>query len=855
MLDRVTTLSATAASPVTTALARRRALFAGLVGATIAAVLWLALVAVPPYSAGAISFLVLFTVTLPWSVVGFWNAAIGFLIMRFCRDPAAAVNPLAVSVRGDEPVTASTAILMCIRNESPEQVTRNLQPLMDGLVRANVAHLFHVYLLSDSSDPGVIAAETTRFDAFIAKWQGTIPVTYRRRQVNTAFKSGNIRDFCDRWGNNYDFAITLDADSFMPAETVLRLVRIAQANPSLGILQTLVVGLPSVSVFARVFQFGMRLGMRSYTLGATWWQGDCGPYWGHNAIIRLAPFIAHCRMPVLPGNGPLSGHVLSHDQVEAALMRRAGYEVRVLPVDGVSWEENPPTLMEFSRRDLRWCQGNMQYWQLLTLPGLKPVSRFQLVFAIWMYLGSPAWMAMTAIGTVLLALSEAQTGKYVPLKASAGTALFAIMMLMTFAPKIASMIDVLLTNSARRSFGGTIPFALNIATEAAFMVLLTPIIALTHTIFLYSSFCISARRQLDQPDAREPCGALAPRADKAVAADDSRLHRAGRRRHEGSERYRLRLDGHERAHFGGAVRRCNGLPSHGSFVREDRHRPHPRGKRAAGGTDAAMPAGAGGCVRRWHERRPTKTMFDSFRTVRGIVRSLRIYYGDRQHGPAMDRLYRQFVQPGDLVFDIGAHVGDRIAAFRRLGARVVAVEPQPALLRTLRLLYGGDPMVTIEAAAVGRQPGIVELNVNLDNPTVSTVSTDFIAAAANAPGWQGQAWSKRVRVPLTSLDSLIVTHGTPAFIKIDVEGFEAEALAGLTQPPQALSFEFTLIQRELALACVERCGTLGYASFNAVLGESQSFEHSDWIDAPAISRWLSALPPEANSGDVYARLA
>ena len=402
MLDRATTLSATAASPVTTSLARRRAFFAGLVGTTIAAVLWLALVAVPPYSAGAISFLVLFTVTLPWSVVGFWNAAIGFLIMRFCRDPAAAVNPLAVSVRGDEPVTASTAILMCIRNESPEQVTRNLQPLMDGLVGANVAHLFHVYLLSDSSDPGVIAAENTRFDAFIAKWQGTIPVTYRRRQVNTAFKSGNIRDFCDRWGNNYDFAITLDADSFMPAETVLRLVRIAQANPSLGILQTLVVGLPSVSVFARVFQFGMRLGMRSYTLGATWWQGDCGPYWGHNAIIRLAPFIAHCRMPLLPGNGPLSGHVLSHDQIEAALMRRAGYEVRVLPVDGVSWEENPPTLMEFSRRDLRWCQGNMQYWQLLTLPGLKPVSRFQLVFAIWMYLGSPAWMAMTAIGTVLL---------------------------------------------------------------------------------------------------------------------------------------------------------------------------------------------------------------------------------------------------------------------------------------------------------------------------------------------------------------------------------------------------------------------------------------------------------------------
>ena len=247
-------------------------------------------------------------------------------------------------------------------------------------------------------------------------------------------------------------------------------------------------------------------------------------------------------------------------------------------------------------------------------------------------------------------------------------------------------------------------------------------------------------------------------------------------------------------------------------------------------------------------------MFDSLRTVRGIVRSLRIYYGDQQHGPAMDRMYRRFVQPGDLVFDIGAHVGDRVAAFRRLGARVVAVEPQPALLRTLRLLYGGDPKVTIEAAAVGRQPGAVELNVNVDNPTVSTVSTDFIAAATNAPGWEGQAWSKRIRVPLTSLDTLIATHGTPAFIKIDVEGFEAEVLAGLSQPIQALSFEFTLIQRDTARACIERCGALGYASFNAVLGESQSFEHRDWIDALAMSRWLCALPSEANSGDIYARL-
>jgi len=487
MLDRPATFAVAAEGQATT-LARRRTLFATLVVTTMAAVLWLAAVAVPPYSFGAIAFLLLFTVTLPWSVIGFWNAVIGFLIMRFCRDPATAVNPLAASIRGDEPVTASTAILMCIRNESPEQVVRNLQPLLEGLVHAQVPHLFHVYLLSDSSDPAVIAAEASRFDVFIARWSGIIPVTYRRRAINTAFKAGNIRDFCDRWGGNHTFALTLDADSFMPADAVLRLIRIMQVNPALGILQTLIVGLPSISPFARLFQFGMRLGMRSYTLGATWWQGDCGPYWGHNAILRLEPFIAHCHLPTLPGNDPLSGPILSHDQVEAVLMRRAGYEVRVLVQEGLSWEENPPTLMEFTRRDLRWCQGNMQYWRLLTLPGLKPVSRFQLMFAIQMYLGSPAWMAMTAIGIVLLAVSDTPSSAYVPVGVGAGSALFGVMMLMTFAPKIASSIDVLLRRPVRRSYSGTLAFILNLLGEAVFMALLTPIVALSHTIFLTRLF-------------------------------------------------------------------------------------------------------------------------------------------------------------------------------------------------------------------------------------------------------------------------------------------------------------------------------------------------------------------------------
>jgi len=247
-------------------------------------------------------------------------------------------------------------------------------------------------------------------------------------------------------------------------------------------------------------------------------------------------------------------------------------------------------------------------------------------------------------------------------------------------------------------------------------------------------------------------------------------------------------------------------------------------------------------------------MRDAIRALRGIGRSLWIYYGDRGRRRAMERLYRRFVGAGDLVFDVGAHVGDRVAAFRRIGARVVAVEPQPALVRILRLLYGRDRNVIVEPTALGRESGSVELLLNVDNPTVSTASPEFVASAADAAGWEGQAWTRRVRVPLTTLEALIARHGRAAFIKIDVEGFEADVLAGLTHPPPALSFEFTTIQREVAQACIDRCVALGYVRFNAALGESQTLLHGEGIDAAAIRAWLRALPQEANSGDIYAML-
>ena len=245
-------------------------------------------------------------------------------------------------------------------------------------------------------------------------------------------------------------------------------------------------------------------------------------------------------------------------------------------------------------------------------------------------------------------------------------------------------------------------------------------------------------------------------------------------------------------------------------------------------------------------------MLETLRTARGVMRSLGIYYGWQQRGRpvAMDALYAHFVKPGDLVFDIGAHVGDRVAAFRRLGAKVVAVEPQRALNFVIGMMFSRDDCVVIERVAVGRKTGDVKLMINTDNPTISTASDAFINSAKDAPGWQGQHWDKSVRVPMTTLDSLIAKHGVPAFIKIDIEGFEEEALMGLTRPVAALSFEFTTIQRDIARACIDRCGTLGLTLFNAAIGESQ--ELGDWRSGEVMRRWIDELPHEANSGDIYA---
>ncbi len=403
-----------------------------------------------------------FAGTAPWTGLCAANGLIGFAILLLTRDPVRAVFPAAPPT--DEPLPR-TAIVVTVRNEDMRLVLPPLGRLLRELDAAGVGEAFTLWILSDTLDPAAAAAEQQAVAAF------PYPIRYRCRTTNAGFKAGNIMDFLDHHADGFEAMVTLDADSTMSAAAVLRLVRALQADPTLGIAQHLTVGSPASAAFPRLFQFGMRAGMRIWALGQAWWQGDEGPYWGHNAAVRVAPFRAHCRLPLLPGGQ----HVLSHDQVEAAVLRAAGWGVRVLPEEDGSAERNPPALPDFLRRELRWLRGNMQYRHLLRLP-LRPMGRWQLLQAILLFAGAPLYLLF-----LLAAATAAATDSVSPFPAGPALSLTSAWLVALYAPKLLGYLAVALSPGERARHGGGVRFAAGVAAEFGFTLLLDAIGMLAKT--------------------------------------------------------------------------------------------------------------------------------------------------------------------------------------------------------------------------------------------------------------------------------------------------------------------------------------------------------------------------------------
>ena len=404
-----------------------------------------------------------FAGTAPWTGLCMANGLIGFVILMASRDPIQAVFPVTVDFHATLP---RTAIAMTVREEDMRRVLPPLRRLLRELDLAGAGDAFAVFILSDTGDTRAAEVERRAVDAFRAEDRDPARIHYRRRTANTGFKAGNIMEFLDRHAKGFELMLALDADSEMSASAVLRLVRAVQSDPRLAIAQHLTVGLPASSGFPRLFQFGMRAGMRTWATGQAWWQGDEGPYWGHNAVVRIAPFRSHCRLPALPGGR----HILSHDQIEAAVLSSAGWGVRVLPDEDGSWEANPPALPEFLCRELRWLAGNMQYQHLLRLPALRAMGRWQLVQAMLLFAGAPLYVLF-----LLAAAAAAATDGTSPFPGAPAMALTVAWLGSLYAPKLLGYAEVALSPDKRARYGGLARFAGGAVAEFGFTLLLDAI--------------------------------------------------------------------------------------------------------------------------------------------------------------------------------------------------------------------------------------------------------------------------------------------------------------------------------------------------------------------------------------------
>lgn len=426
--------------------------------------------------------LVLFVGLFAWIALSFAGAVAGFLTAVFDRGYKLGIDP-------DAPlptVHTRTALLMPTYNEDPRRLLAGLQAIYESVAETGQLANFDFYVLSDTRRDDIGQAEEAAFHALCDAVGGHDRIFYRRRGDNSGRKAGNIADWVRRFGGAYPQMLILDADSLMTGDTIVRLVAGMEHNPDVGLIQTLPAVVGGRTLFARMQQFGGRVYGPVIGRGVAWWHGAESNYWGHNAIIRTQAFAEQAGLPSLPGKEPFGGHVLSHDFVEAALMRRGGWATHMVPYLKGSYEEGPPTLTDLLVRDRRWCQGNLQHAKVVGSKGLHWVSRMHMLVGIGHYFTAPMWAMLMLIG-IAIPLFQGGIDLNEVLHLSPGVywrhqdetqviRMFAITMVVLLSPKVLGYLAMLLEPVERRGCGGTIRAFISMLLETILAALMAPVV-------------------------------------------------------------------------------------------------------------------------------------------------------------------------------------------------------------------------------------------------------------------------------------------------------------------------------------------------------------------------------------------
>jgi len=484
--------------PRSTSSARNRRLaFFGLTFATsgLASFAMLDILRANGLTALEVVSLVLFFGLFTWIAGAFWTAIAGFLIRLKGRDPAVLHPNDAAGVR----LTGRVALVMPVHNEDPQRIAAGLDAIWSSLAREPEHAAFDLFVLSDTRLADVAAAEERAWQALVERHGAAGRIFYRRRLHNTGRKAGNIADFIRNHGGAYEYMVVLDADSIMSGRALTTLARLMQAYPQVGIIQTAPVPAGRDTLFARLVQFAARLNGTMLSSGLAFWQLGEANYWGHNAILRLQPFAAACALPRLPGAAPLGGEILSHDFVEAAFMRRAGYEVWLLPDVEGSWEEVPSNIIDFAARDRRWAQGNLQHGNVLKVRGLHWLSRVHMLTGILSYATSPMWLAVLILSSILTCQEALQGHQYFQSGARSLfpnwpeyrdgeiVALLGVTLVVLLLPKLLGATLALADRSLRRGFGGAPRLIASLVLEQLFSMMLAPAMMVFHSVFVITT--------------------------------------------------------------------------------------------------------------------------------------------------------------------------------------------------------------------------------------------------------------------------------------------------------------------------------------------------------------------------------